>query len=239
MTPLREALLLPGLFLTVVLLGALRPGGAIPLVPPSLASLVAAMALFALLVQSGSVDPARLMHRDRSSLANLNGLTVLVTAFVASAQMITLVVPESGVPALVVWAVLLALLGQALAMAPDRTRLLRGLLVTFGAAFLLKFVLLASLSAPADGRLSRVLQLLFDGVTLGTVTQRMPHPAEGYLAFTTLLLYLAAVSGLPAAAWHVVRVERHPPLAGDIGELPAIDTGAPGEGTARLPRGRH
>lgn len=236
MTALREAVLLPGLFLTVVLLGALRPGGPVPMTPPSLASLVAAMALFALLVQSGSVDPARLMHHQRSGLANLNGVSVLLTAFVASAQMITLVVPESGVPALLVWAVLLALLGQALAIGPDRRRLLRGLLVTFGAAFLLKFVLLASLSAPADNRVSRALQLLFEGVTLGAVSQRPPHPAEGYLAFATLLLYLAAISWLPAAAWQMIRVDRPTRLDGEVAEAEML---APPEPSRRLPGERH
>jgi hypothetical protein len=86
--------------------------------------------------------------------------------------------------------------------------MLRGLLVTFGAAFTLKFVLLAALSAPADGRFARALQLLFEGITLGAVTQRPPHAAEGYLAFATLLLYLIGVAFLPSASWQMVRVTR-------------------------------
>ena len=39
MTPFLEAWLLPALFLTVVLAGALRPGGDVTMMPPSLASL--------------------------------------------------------------------------------------------------------------------------------------------------------------------------------------------------------
>ena len=85
------------------------------------------------------------MNGARSSLANLNGFTVLTSAFVASAQIITLVVPESGVPALIVWILLGSLVLQAFAIGPDRPRLLRGLLVTFGAAFTLKFVVLAAI----------------------------------------------------------------------------------------------
>jgi hypothetical protein len=107
---------------------------------------------------------------------------------------------------MIVWAVLGALLLQAFAIAPDRTRVLRGLLVTFGAAFTLKFVVLSAISSPAEGRVARALQLLFEGVTLGAVTQRPPGLAEGYLAFAATALYLIGVAALPSASWHMVRV---------------------------------
>ena len=206
MTPLHEALLLPGLFLTVVLAGAIRPGAEVPVVGPSLASLVAATALFALLLRSGAAAPERLMSPARSLLANLNGLTVLVSLFAASAQIITMVVPESGVPAVLAWAVLISLLLQAFAIGPDRRRVLRGLLVTFGTAFSLKFIILAAISAPAPGRFGRVLQLVFEGVTFGAVTQRPPTVMEGYLAFAAIAMYLVGVAALPSAPWQMVRV---------------------------------
>lgn len=206
MTVLHEAVILPALFLTVVLTAAIRPGAAVAVVPPSLASLVAGTALLALLVRSGAFAPERLMNPTRPVLANLNGLSVLVTVFAASAQLITAVVPESGVPAVLAWAVLVSLLLQAFAIGPDRTRLLRGLLVTFGAAFTLKFVVLSGISAPAQGRFARALQLLFEGVTLGAVMQRPPALAEGYLAFAAIALYLIGVALLPSASWQMVRV---------------------------------
>jgi hypothetical protein len=203
---LREAILLPALFLTVVLAAALRPGAAVSVVPPSLASLIAGTALFGLLIRSGAVAPDRLVHPTRSVLANLNGFGVLVTLVAASAQLVTALTPQSGVPGVIVWTVLGALLLQAYAIGPDRTRLLRGLLVTFGAAFTLKFVLLSAISSPAEGRLARAMQLLFEGVTLGAVTQRPPGVAEGYLAFAATALYLIGVALLPSASWQMVRV---------------------------------
>lgn len=206
MTPVYEAVVLPALFLTVVLTAAVRPGAVVSVVPPSLASLVAGTALLALLVRSGALAPARLMNPTRPMLANLNGLSVLATLFAASGQLITAVVPESGLPAVVAWAVLLSLLLQAFAMGPDRTRLLRGLLVTFGTAFTLKFVVLAAISAPAEGRVARALQLLFEGATLGAVTQRAQGLAEGYLAFAAIALYLTGIFLLPSASWQMVRV---------------------------------
>ena len=206
MSSVREAMTLPLLFLTVVLLAAIRPGAALTLVPPSLPSLVGGMVLFALLIRSGALAPEQLMNASRSSIANINGLLVLLTTFLASAQIITLLIPDAGLPALIGWAVLASLLMQALAIAPDRTRLLRGLLVTFGAAFTLKFIVLATISAPAESGIARALQLLFEGITLGSVTQRPPHAVEGYLAFATVVLYLVGLLLLPAATWHMVRV---------------------------------
>ena len=203
MTPQREAVLLPVLFLTVVLAGAVRPGAAVSVTPPSLSALLTATALFALLLRSGVVAPSYLVNPTRSLLANLNGASVLLSAFAASAQLITAVVPESGVPALITWAVLVSLIVQAFVMAPDRTRMLRGLMVTFGAAFALKFIVLAALSAPAEGRFARALQLLFEGVTVGTVLQRPPHPAEGYLTFAAIALYLVGAALLPSASWRI------------------------------------
>ena len=172
MSPLVEALVLPCLFLTVVLAGSIRPGGDVTMVPPSLASLVLAVVLMSILARSGALAPERLAGPSRTPLQNVSGLIVLLAAFAASAQVVTLVLPESGVPELIGWVVLISLLLQTLAIAPDRARVRRGLAVTFGAAFVLKFVVLSALSSPAEGGLARALQLVFDGVTLGSVTQR-------------------------------------------------------------------
>lgn len=219
MTALREAVVLPCLFLTVSLAAALRPGDRATVAPPTPGSLVVAVAILALLVRSGALVPERLMHNGRSALANLNGLSVLGALFLASAQVVGSVVPESGVPAVLAWTVLLALVLQSFVMTPDRQRLLRGLMVTFGAAFVLKFVVLAAISSPAEGRVARALQLLFEGLTLGAVSQRPPHAAEAYLAFGGLALYLIGVALLPAASWEIVRV----PSRSLVRSLPSTD----------------
>jgi phage shock protein PspC (stress-responsive transcriptional regulator) len=206
--PVHEAVTLPLLFLTVVLAAAWRPGGEPLFVPPSLASLVAAVALFALLVRCGALAPERLLHPTRGMLRNLNGASLIIALMAASAQVVTLALPEEGVPALIGWLVLVSLLLQAFAIGPDRARLLRALLVIFGAAFVIKYIVLAALSARANGRLARAVQLLFEGVTLGTITQRPMHPAEGYLAFAIFAAYLIGVACLPPAAWQMVRAGR-------------------------------
>jgi hypothetical protein len=198
MTTAREAVYLPVLFLSVTLLGGLRPGGVVVLPPPSLFSLVLAVLLFGVLVQSGALDPLRLMNGARPALANLNGFALLAAVWVASAQMFSLLTPDAGLPRVLFSVYFLVLMLNTMAVSPDRVRVLRSLAVTFGAAFVLKFVVLDALSDPAGGRLTRLLQVLFDGVTLGALSQDVRHPAAGYLAFVTIGVFLVGVALLPA-----------------------------------------
>jgi hypothetical protein len=93
---------------------------------------------------------------------------------------------------------LLILLVNTAAAAPDRIRLLRSLAVTFGALFLVKFVVLRELSAPGTSGLKRMLQALLEGVTLGVLLQPPSHPAASYLALFSILLFLVSLFLLPA-----------------------------------------
>ena len=96
MTPTREAIILPASFLTVALLGGLRLAPAVRLVPPSLVSLVLAVMLMVCLVRAGAFVPQAAVSAERSNLENSSGLAVLLTLFAASAQIFTLVTPESS-----------------------------------------------------------------------------------------------------------------------------------------------
>jgi hypothetical protein len=199
MTAAREAAYLPLAFLTVTLLGGVRIGSRVMLLPPSLFSLVLALMLVGVLIKSGALAPERLMNARRSGLANTSGFIVLATLFLGSAQAFSLVTPESGLPHLLVCVFLLTLLLNTLAAGADRVRTLRSLLVVFGSAFILKFIVLAALSEQTGGRLKRVLLVLLEGVTLGALTQDVLHPATGYVAFFTLALFLAGLAMLPGA----------------------------------------
>jgi len=199
-TPTREAITLPLLFLTVVLAASVQTGTPLQFAPPSPFALLLAMLLVGCLVQSGALAPDLLVSPQRSSLENLNGLVVVLTLFAASAAAMAVVLPASGAPAVLMGILLFALLAQALAIGATRTRMFRGLLVSFAVAFTLKYIVLASLSAPAVGMMGRIVQLLFEGVTLGTITQPPTHFAAPYLAFAALILYLFALVLLPRHA---------------------------------------
>jgi len=197
MTARREAIGLPIIFLTVVLLGGLRIGVVAALVPPSVFALVLGVLLVRVLVQCGAVAPERLVSGSRRALANANGIVVLVTLWAASSQAIALVIPDSGLPRLAMNVFFLVLLLNTAAASPDRVRLLRSLSVTFGSVFVLKFVVLYELSTPGTSWLKRVLQAMLEGITLGTLTQDPLRPVTGYVAFATVALFLIGIFLLP------------------------------------------
>ena len=123
----------------------------------------------------------------------------MAALLVASAQMFSLLTPDAGLPRVLFSVYFLVLMINTMAASPDRVRVLRSLAVTFGAAFVLKFIVLDALSDPAGGRLTRLLQVLFEGVTLGALTQDVQHPAAGYVAFVAIVMFLVALALLPSA----------------------------------------
>jgi len=193
----REAIVVPVIFLTVLLLGGLRIADTAVLVPPSPYVLLLAVLLVRVVVQSGALAPELLLASDRSELANLNGVVLLATLWLASAQALAVLIPESGVPRLAFSVFFLILLLNTAAASPDRHRLLRSLAVTFGAAFVVKFVVLHGLSAPGDGAVKRALLALVDGVTAGALVQEVPRAITAYIALLAVALFLLGVFLLP------------------------------------------
>lgn len=197
MTATREAIGLPLVFLTVVLLAGLRLGQAVVFAIPSVYALILGILLLRLFVQSGALAPERLLSSRRSGLENANGAVLLIAFWIAAAQTCALLIPDAGLPRLILDVFFLILLLNTAAANPDRRRLLRSLGVTFGSTFLLKFVILSELSSPGTGWTKRVLQAMLQGVTLGTLTQPLMHPASGYIALFALLLFLVGAFLLP------------------------------------------
>jgi hypothetical protein len=190
MRPLREALIVPCLFLTVALLGGLRLGDRVRLIPPPLIALVLGILLIAALVRSHALVPDRLMRQSRTPLENVSGLTVLLTLFIASAQVFNLVTPDRGLLHLLVSVFFFVQLLTALTAVRDRLSMLRGLAVLLGSAFVLRFIALESLYAPGRGLMKRVMTALLEGFTLGALEYEPSGAATGYVAFAALILFL-------------------------------------------------
>jgi hypothetical protein len=197
MTAAREAIALPILFLTVLLVGGVRIAGATALIAPTPYVLILGVLLVRVLVQSRALAPDRFLSSSRSGLANLNGVVALAALWVAAAQTLAVLTPDSGVPRLAFSAFFLILLLNTAAASPDRERLLRSLAVTFGAAFVLKFVVLQGISVPGDAPLKRALLALVDGVTAGVLIQEPTRAITAYLAFFAVALFLFGVFLLP------------------------------------------
>ena len=200
MTVLREAFVLPALFLTVALLGGFRSAANVQLLPPPLMALALGILLIGCLARAGVLAPDALLAAGRSPLENLSGLVVLLTLFAASAQAFNLVTPDAGFLHLLFSVFFLVQLLTTLAAVRDRVSLLRGLAVLFGAAFLIRFVLLESLFAPEGGMLKRLLAVLLEGASLGAFDYSPNTPITGYVAFVALALYLTGLVLLPGAA---------------------------------------
>ena len=166
-----EAFTLPLVFLSAALLGGLRidAGGGLAFVRPPLFALVLAVMLIAALYRSGAFDPARLFHPRRTGLAKASGAVIVVALAAAAAQMMAALTPDEGLFALAFDIVWLVLFGNTLAARPNRARLLSSLLVMFGAAFVVKFILLGALYAPDASVTKRVVMALVEGVSLGTL----------------------------------------------------------------------
>jgi hypothetical protein len=198
MKPVTEAVYLPLLFLTVSLLGGLRMADRVTFVPPPLFALVLGVMFFGVLVRGRVLAADSLMSASRTSLENFNGFVVILSTFFAATQVFNLVTPESGLPFLLFNVFLFVLLVNTLAGAHDRISVLRSMAVIVGAAFILKFIVLGAISDPGESTLKRVLYVLLEGVTLGTLTQPQLHPAAGYIAFATLVLFLVGLAMLPS-----------------------------------------
>lgn len=189
MTPLREAVALPAIFLTVALLGGLRIGADVRLIPPSLASLILGMLLVGALARARVLVPDALMHARRSPLENTSGAVVLITLFAASAQIFNLLTPERGLLHALFTIFFVVQLLTTLAAVSGRVAMLRGLLVLLGAAFVLRFIVLESLYSPGGGMLSRVFTAALEGVTLGSFDYDANAASTGYIGFLTLTLF--------------------------------------------------
>jgi hypothetical protein len=199
MKPVTEAFYLPMLLMTVALLGGLRVAERVVFVPPPLFALVLGMVLFGVLVRGGVIATERLMNAARTPVENLNGLVVILATFFASTQVFNLIIPEAGLPFLLFNVFLFVLLLNTFAASPDRSSVLRSLAVITGSAFILKFIVLAALSDPGEGALKRMLLILLEGVTLGTLSQQPLHPVTGYIAFATICLFLISIWMLPSS----------------------------------------
>jgi hypothetical protein len=197
MTAVREAIVLPLLFLTVFWLAGVRTGADVLLVPPPLVTLLLAVLLLGTLHTGGVCAFDRVLGPHRAPLANLSGALLLIAIGAASAQVFNLLLPESGLLFFLFSAFFAILLLTTLAAAGDRARLLRALFVMIGSVFAFKYVVLSALYDPNGGLLTRALTAMLEGVSLGTLRYAPPAPATGYVGFGALVLYFAGLVMLP------------------------------------------
>jgi hypothetical protein len=205
MTPLREALVLPFLFLSVALLGGLRLGADVRLVPPAAGALILAVLTIGALARSRVLVVERFLHRTRGPLENVSGAVLILTLLAASAQAFSIVTPDTGLLHVIVSVFFVVQLLTTLAGVRDRMAMLRSITVLLGCAFVLRYVALESLYAPGRSVMKRVMTALLEGVTLGAIEYVPAGAATGYIAFAALALFVAGLVMLDAAGEDPVR----------------------------------
>ena len=210
----REAFVLPLIFLTVAMLGGFRllPGdaGAMRFVPPPLLGLVLAVILMGAMVRARLLVPEALVGPARRGLASVNGGLVVLTLLAATAQVLSGLSPEAGLLRVAYYFVLVVLVWNTLAAAPDRPRLLHSLFVILGAALVFKHVILSALFDAEGGIVKRVVLSVLEGASIGSVETERLHDATGYVAFGNVLLYLLGLALLPAGVPSTAMVTARP-----------------------------
>jgi hypothetical protein len=195
-------IVLPMLFLTVALLGGLRVSEgnhAFIFIAPPLVTLVLAVLLSVLLVRGHLIEVPRWVSSTNAPLTNFSNIWMLLTLFFASAQAFNSVLPERGLLHWLLSFFFLWTLWNNLFSWFDARRLVHSLAVLFGTAFILKYLLLASLYSQERGWLQRVAGALLQGVSLGTLDTPVFAPASGYISFFTLALFVAGLILIPFA----------------------------------------
>lgn len=207
----RSYILLPLIFLAVTLLGGLRfasVDASFIFVKPPLTALLFAAALIILFLRARLIDFGGWFGEQYSVLHNTANAGVLLTIFAASSQLFNSLLPESGLPFWVVGFCFFWTFWNNLFDDLDTRKLFRSLAAMFALAFLVKYVLLANLTAPGDATL---LQRIFENPAKEAATWLLDLPrysaATGYLQFSVLALYLIGLFLTPRDARENAKVD--------------------------------
>lgn len=194
---------LPLLFLTVALLGGLRlnaADNAFIFLKPALICLIFACVLLILFFRANLLKLEGWFSETFSTLKNAANATVLLALFAASTQIFNALLPERGLPFWIIAFCFFWTLWNNLFAEFDVKRFLQSLGGLFGLAFVVKYLILANLAAPANaswwqGILANPTQEAF------TWLLDLPRFAAGtgYIQFFAVIFYLLGLFLLPPA----------------------------------------
>ena len=196
---LLQCIVLPLALLFVALLGGIRfSSGSIIYVKPSLIYLIFGAGMMILFFVSNLIRfDGWVSERFEITKNLINGIT-LFALFAASVQVFNSVIPESGLPFWIVSFCFFWTLWNNLFSNFDTKRLLRSLAAMFSLAFVVKYVVLANLSRPAD---QGWLEALTSNPGQAAATWLLDIPqfsaATGYLQFFTIVIFVIALWFFP------------------------------------------
>ena len=196
-----QYIFLPLIFLTVALLGGLRLGAidnAFLFIRPPLVALIFAAILLVLFFRAHLIRLEGWFSEDFSTLKNAANGASLITLFFASVQIFNSLIPEQGLPFWILAFCFFWTLWNNLFAEFDTKKLIRSLGAMFGLAFVVKYLILANLTAPTS---ESFWQGIFANPTKEAFTWLLDLPrfaaGTGYIQFFTLVFYLIGLFLLP------------------------------------------
>jgi hypothetical protein len=185
---------LPLIFLTVTLLGGLRLSAdinAFIFLKPALVCLIFAAILLVLFFRAQLLRIEGWFSEDFSTVKNAANGAVLLTLFTASVQIFNALLPERGLPFWVIALLFFWTLWNNLFSVFTAKRLLQSLGSMFGLAFVLKYLILANLTAPER---SSWIQGIVENPAKEAFTYLLDLPkfsaGTGYIQFFTVVFYV-------------------------------------------------
>lgn len=199
-----QYLFLPFIFLTVALLGGMRlsaADNAFLFLKPPLIALIFAAILLVLFFRAHLVNLAGWFSEDFTTLKNAANGGVLITLFFASVQIFNSLLPEQGLPFWIIAFCFFWTLWNNLFAEFDTKKLLKSLGAMFSLAFVVKYLVLTSLTAPAS---ESWLQGMLQNPTKEAFTWALDLPrfavGVGYIQFFAIVFYLIGLFLLPQNA---------------------------------------
>lgn len=187
-------IVLPLIFLTTALLGGLRVGveeAEILFLKPPLVCLIFAAVLLVLFSRVHLIKLDGWFSESFSPLKNIANACVLLTLFFASTQIFNSLLPEKSLPFWIVSFCFFWTLWNNLFAAFDAKKLIQSLGGMFGLAFVVKYLLLANLTAPAS---RSWIQGILENPTQEALTWLLDLPkfaaVTGYIQFFAVVFYL-------------------------------------------------
>ena len=190
---LLQFIVVPTLLLTAGLLGGLRIDAQtrqFVFIAPPLITLVLATLLGLLFVRAGAIELRQWLALEQSTITNVSHLLTLLSLFFATAQAFNSVLPERGLLHWMFSFFFLWTLWTNQFSVLDPRRLLRSIVVLFGTAFVLKYLVMSALYNPEGGWLKSIASTLLQGISIDVPAFA---PGTGYISFFALTLYVAGL----------------------------------------------
>lgn len=192
---------LPFIFLTVALLGGLRLNAGTNdflFLKPALICLIFAATLLILFFRARLITVEGWISEDFPALRNAANAAILVSLFAASVQIFNSLLPERGLPFWIVGFCFLWTLWNNLFAEFDVKKLIKSLSAMFAFAFVVKYLILANLTAPPS---ESWLAGLWKNPAQEAFTWALDLPrfsaGTGYIQFFAVAFYLIGLFLMP------------------------------------------